>query len=301
MSHSLSHPFSVDFGGMSSSPGLLAFTSRLQSSSLLSSTVLSFLPLPFLLAVPSVIMSLKSGYIFQLPSTYLWPRLLSADFHPGTHFSLGHLIDTEARLLSLSLTPVTAASLSFLYSVDGKYTLLSHFLISLHQEVLVSLAWNYNRNLTTSHSAYCCPPQQLSESSKCQSCPSLVALFLSCPCGLQQCGQSCAQSDVTSLLCSGLCKSQSPYLNHCLCEFSLRFLLFLYPSLTVGALLVLWYTMCAPHLGIPLRHSCSVYHSYDSHLNNWIIWLELQPDYSLSLYSIFYMHSIFFYSIDPLQ
>lgn len=158
MSHSLSHPFSVDFGGVSTSPGLLAFTSRLQSSSLLSSTVLSFLPLPFLLAVPSVIMSLKSGYILQLPSTYLWPRLLSADFHPGTHFSLGHLIDTEARLPSLSLTPVPAASLSFLYSVDGKYTLLSHFLISLHQEVLVSLASNYNRNLTTSHSAYCCPP-----------------------------------------------------------------------------------------------------------------------------------------------
>lgn len=73
MSHSLSYPFSVDFGGMSSSPGLLVFTSRLQSSSLLSSTVLSFLPLPFLLAVSSVIMSLKSGYISCLLTFILVP------------------------------------------------------------------------------------------------------------------------------------------------------------------------------------------------------------------------------------
>lgn len=137
---------------------LLVFSSRLQSFSLLSSTVFSFLPLPFLLAVSSVVMSLKSRHMHQLPSTYLWPRLLSADFHPGTHLSLDHLIDTEAKLPSPFLTPVPDSSLSFLYSVDGKYTLLSRFLISLHQEVLVSLASNYNQNVTISHCAYCCLP-----------------------------------------------------------------------------------------------------------------------------------------------
>lgn len=101
-------------------------------------------------------MSLKSRHM-RTTGTYLWPRLLSADFHPGTHFSFGHLIDTETRLPSLSLTPVPAASLSFLYSVDGKYTLLSRFLISLHQEgTFVPLASNYNWNLTTSHCAYYC-------------------------------------------------------------------------------------------------------------------------------------------------
>lgn len=78
----------------------------------------------------------------------------------------------------------------------------------------------------------------------------------SCPCPrIQQGSQSCARSDVTSLLCSGLWKSQSPYLNHCLCEFSLWSLLLLYSSLTIGVLLFLWYAMCGPHLGIPLSTS----------------------------------------------
>lgn len=88
----------------------------------------------------------------HLPSTYLWPRLLSTDFHPGTHFSLDHLIDTDAKLHSLSLTPVPAASLSFLYSVD---TFSLSYLPTSGSPC--TFGFKLQQNLTTFHCAYCCP------------------------------------------------------------------------------------------------------------------------------------------------
>lgn len=125
MSHSLFHPFSFDFGDISCSAWSLSLHKQAIT---LSSPLVSFLPqcslfFPPLLFCQFHSLSLHSSRKHRLPSTYLWPRILFAGFHPGTHFSLGYLIDTEAKLCSLHFTAIPAAFLSFIYSVGGKYAL----------------------------------------------------------------------------------------------------------------------------------------------------------------------------------
>lgn len=192
----------------------------------------SFLSLPFLLAVSSVVMSLKSRHMHQLwvltsgpdscPLTFIlvptspWP---SDWYRSQTPFSIPHTSSGCFIILPL----LSGSKIHTAFSLSYQPTSGS------------PRVFGFKLQPEPDHFSLCLllPPNNCLNAWSAKTAPLWWLCSCPCPSRIQQCSQSCAWSDVTSLLCSGLCKSQSPYLNHCHCEFSLRSLLLLYPIFTV--------------------------------------------------------------------